>query len=104
MIGAKLAQGGSFEAAAVDSVTAARMKVAAAGRVRRIGYLAGEDDSLGALARVRLRSSRQQGFGVGMERRQEEVLRVGDLGQLPNVHHRHAVANVLDDAEVVGDE
>ena len=40
----------------------------------------------------------------GWQRVEEQLLGVGDLDQLADVHHRDAVADVLDDAQVVGDE
>jgi hypothetical protein len=54
--------------------------------------------------------------GIGFQRRTEEKLRVGmsrrfvecvrgsDLADLAEVHHRHPVADVLHDRQVVGDE
>ncbi len=47
---------------------------------------------------------RQQRLGVGMQRVLVEVVAVGDLDDLADVHHRHAGRDVADHREVVGDE
>ena len=63
--------------------------------------------SIGAL-RLRLRVGdrhrRQQRLRVGVQRVGEEFGLVGDLDDAPEIHHRDAVADVLDDREVVRDE
>ena len=61
-----------------------------------------------------IRFFRRRGWGSGTAREQRHRVRVpgrrvervdvGDLDDLAEVHHRDAVADVLDDREVVGDE
>ena len=58
---------------------------------------------------LRLRGSglghgRQQRHGVGVARRRIQLVDVGDLDELAEVHDPDPVADVLDDREVVGDE
>ena len=56
------------------------------------------------VVRVRLGDRGQQRLGVGMGGVPVQVVGRGHLDQLPQVHHRHPVAHVLDHGQVVGDE
>src|SRR5699024_1512274 len=53
---------------------------------------------------VRHRDGVQQGVGVGVGGMVEKVVLAGDFHNVPQVHDGDAVAEVLDHAEVVGDE
>src|SRR5581483_11505311 len=90
--------------ARVHRVRAAGVEVAAARRRGGVGDLALEDDAPGPGARVGLGDRREQRRGVGVERLGEKLARLGQLDDLPHVHDRDAVADVLDHAQVVGDE
>ena len=57
-----------------------------------------------ALCPGRPRDGRQQRVRVRVTRRAVQVLDLGHLDDLAEVHHRDAVADVLHDREVVGDE
>ena len=83
---------------------AARMEPAARWRIQRAGYVAGEDDALASQHVGSDGNGRHQRLRVGMQRVAEELPPVGQLDHLAQVHHRDPVADVLDDAHVVGDE
>ena len=82
------------------------MEAAAGRRVGRRGHVAGEHDPLALVA--------ADGSGIGTDDSSALVYgwagrwntssRRADLDDLAEVHHRDAVAEVLDDGEVVGDE
>ena len=82
------------------------MEHAAGGRVQRAGHLALERlvRALRLDPRVRDRHRREQRPGVGVQRIVEELVRFGQLDHLAQVHHRDPVAEVVDDAQIVGDE
>ena len=54
--------------------------------------------------RIGDRHGREQRLGVRVDRPLVELLRRRELDDLAEVHHRDAVGDVADDAEVVGDE
>ena len=56
------------------------------------------------IARVRHRHREQQRLGVRMQRRGEQRLLVGVFDDAAEIHHRDAVADVLDHREIVRDE
>ena len=58
----------------------------------------------GSLCHPGIRNGREQGLGVGVERLVEEGLGGTLLDDAAELHHGHLVGQVLDDAEVVGDE
>ena len=80
------------------------MEVAAGRRVGGIGHLARQDDAVHVRLRIGLRDGGQQRLGVRMLGIAEQLLGLGQLDHLADVHHAHPVGDVLDDAEVVGDE
>ena len=103
-VGLELPIGGPLGAAAVD-----RRSGSAGGRRirrevdRRWGSrrrAAGHD----AAGRIGPWRGRQQRPRVRMQRGGEQLGGRGDLDDPPEVHHRHAVGEVLDDRQVVGDE
>ena len=87
-------------------IFAARVEIAAAGCVRGIGHFAFEDDAPLCITqqRIGLGHGREQGLGVGMLRLREKFIGRGQLHHLAHIHHCHPVADVFDDAQVVGDE
>jgi hypothetical protein len=54
--------------------------------------------------RIRQRHSGEQCSRIGMQRLAVELLGAAELGKVAEIHHRDAVADVLDDREVVRDE
>ncbi len=83
---------------------AAGVEPAARRRPDRARDVALEDDALPALLGIGDGDRRQQRLRVRVERRLEHRDPVGHLGDAADVHDRHPVADVLDDAHVVGDE
>ena len=85
---------------------AAGPEVAAGRRVRRARRVAGEDDPLAGspLARIGDGHRRQQGLRVGVRRPAVDIGPRPDLDDLAEVHDGHAVRDVPDDRQVVGDE
>ncbi len=73
-------------------------------RVDRARHVAGQDDPLPLRRRVRHRHRRQQRARIGMVRAGEQRAPVRQLDDLAEIHHRHAVRQVLDDGQVVADE
>src|SRR5207245_6493566 len=78
---------------------AARVKAAARGRVDRTGHLAAERHvpAEPGLSRARNWHGREQRLGVWMVWPLIQVVAPGELDDLPNVHHRDAVAHLADD-------
>ena len=70
----------------------------------RTGRIAQQDDALPRHRRIGRGSRREQGSGVGVERRGIERLGGGALHEPAQVHHRHAVCQVTHHREVVCDE
>src|SRR5262249_20754154 len=63
-----------------------------------------KDDSHPLPLRIRHRHRGEQRLGVRVARRPVELAGVRQLDDLPQVHHRHAGRDVLDDLQIVGDE
>ena len=82
----------------------ASVKTASCGRLHGARDIAVQDDALAFGSRVGSRNRRQQRLGLGMKRAAIEGFLVGDLDQLAEVHHRDAVADVLDHCQVMRDE
>src|SRR5438552_12539639 len=72
--------------------------------IRRVGYFALENDPIGAKARIRYGDRRQEGLGIGVLRRREQLFGGRGLHDPADIHHRDTLADVLDDAQVVSDE
>ena len=53
---------------------------------------------------VRYGCGREQGLGIRVHGGVVKGGCIGDLDQFAQVHHRHAVTDVLDDIQIVGDE
>src|SRR5438128_3085995 len=80
------------------------MKAAAGGWMDRAGHVAAQDHSLPLLVAAWRRHRREQCLGVGMLRTPIEVLAVGQLDDLSQVHDGHAITDVLHHPKVVRDE
>ncbi len=104
VIGLDLLQHRRLGPAEVGRVAAARVKIAAGGRVRGIGHAALQDDALRAQPRVGLGHRGEERLGVGMLRGIEEGLRRRDLGDAAHIHDRHPLADVLHHAQIVRHE
>jgi hypothetical protein len=90
--------------AALHRIRTTRMEVTAARWVDRRRHVPGQQHTLGLLIRIGHRDRRKQRLGVGMRRPRKQVLRLGQLHDLPEIHHGDAVADVSHDREIVGDE
>ena len=90
--------------AAVEDIRAAGMKTAALGRIGRARHLAFQDDALPCRTRLGHRDGRQQRFRIGMHGRGEDISLWRELDDLAEIHHRHAMRDVLDNGEIVADE
>ena len=104
VVGLQLLDLGRICPALVDGVAAARMEITAWRWMRRVGDLALQKDSLRAEAWVRLRHGGEQSLGIGMFWLLEEGRCTGNFDDLANVHDGDAVTDMLNHAEVVGDE
>jgi hypothetical protein len=102
MIGPRFVFGRLLDAAAIESVGAARMEGAAEWELGQIGRLAG--DGVQGLLAADLRNRAEQGFGVRVARRTEQLVDGALFDDAAGVHHGHAIAHAGDDAQVVGDE
>ena len=85
-------------------VQAARMEVAAGRRLGRVGDLTGQDNPIHMRFRVRLRHRRNQRLGVRVLGTAEQVFGFRQFHHLADVHHADAVGDMLDHAQVVGNE
>ena len=97
-------QGGRLALAAILRVFAARMEIAAAGRVGGIGDLATEDNLIFFEAGIGLGHSRQERLGIRMLGVKIERFGIGEFNDFADIHDGDAVGDVLNDAEVVRDE
>src|SRR5215469_11001180 len=102
--GADLPQCRDLTFASRFSIGAAGMKAAARWRIDRARDIAFQKAPLALDPRVGDWHRRQQGLGIRMQRVGEEGRFVGVLDDLTKVHHRDAVADMLDDREIVRDE
>ena len=93
-----------FHTAYTHRHRATGMKTAASGWVQRAGHVALQDNPLALQRRVRDGDGRHQRLGVWVQRVSEELLALGHLHHLAQVHHCHPVGDVLDHAQVVGNE
>ena len=84
-------------AAVVVIIEATGVEVAAARRVGRVGHISFQHYRLGPVAGVRLRHRGQQRFGIRMLGIAVEYLRARALHKHTHIHHRNAVADVLDE-------
>ena len=71
---------------------------------RSVGDFALEDDPIGAKARTGFGDGGHQHLGIRMLRRREQLFGVRALHDPADIHHRDPLADMLDDAQVMGDE
>ena len=92
--------------AALVGVGAAGAETAAARRIQRAGHIALQHDTVALAGRdgVRHGNGRNQAAGVGVDAVGDQLKAVGQLHHLAQIHNADAVGNVLDNAQVVGDE
>ena len=90
----------------VLGVDTTRVEVAPAGRIRWVGNLSRKDDAVHLGFGVGLGHRRQQGLGVRCKGASgcEQLVGLGQLHHLSDVHNSDPIRDVLDDAEIVGDE
>src|SRR5262245_57897300 len=88
----------------LDGHGAPGMEAAAGGRIEGRRHVALQDDARPLAVGIGHRNSGEQRLRVGVERPLVEILAPRRLHDLPKVHDRDAVADVLDDREVVRDE
>jgi len=99
-----VAPGGLLLRAAWLSVAAARVELAARGRVCRARHVPREDDARLDHVRVGAWHCRQQGLGVGVFRLTVNARRSRKFHDVAQVHHGDAVADILDYGQVVRHE
>jgi len=104
VVGGHLAERRLVQHANLLRVVAARVEAAARRRGDRAGDIPRQDHARLLSPRVRDGGGREQRLGVGVERDPVEGLGVGQFRELSQVHHGHAVADVLHNAQVVGNE
>ena len=104
MVSANFKQFGHDLCAGVFALRAAGVKGAALRHIRRAGYVAGEYRALFFDTRVGHGNGREQGAGIRVLRIAAEGVAVRDFHDTPQVHHRDAVGDVSDNAQVVRDE
>ena len=82
------------------------MEVTTSGRIDRTGHISGKNDPLpGAIHnRIGYWYCRQQRYGIRMKRIRIELITLGDLDDLAEIHNRHSVADVAYNRQVVGYE
>lgn len=93
-----------FLFADVHRERAAGMERAAGRRVGRTWHITRQDDAFFDFPRVGHRNGRHQSLGVRMLWRFEQFFRIRHFDDFPEVHDRHFVGHVLDDAQIVRDE
>ena len=88
----------------LHALRAARVELAACGRIARGRDAALKDDAVHLVIRIGHRDSREQRLGVGMQRMGKDLVRRGILDQIAEVHHADRVGDVLNNGEVMRDE
>src|SRR5437016_9235414 len=91
-------------AAALLRVGAASVEGAAGRRVHRTRYVAGKRALRPLELGIWNRHRREQGFGIGMQRIEEERLFLRILDDLAEIHHGDAVADMLDNCRPMRDD
>ena len=90
---------------AFEEIRAARPEMAAPRALMRQRQLAGDcDQRVGVLVRARHRHRKEQPLGIGMTDRAEYVRDRAGLDRLAGIHHRHRIAGLEDQPEIVRDE
>ena len=104
MAGCHLAQRRFVLVAPLEPLVAARVKAAPVRRVDRAGWIPLENEPPTLGGGIRNGNGRQERLGVGMERLRVQFLAIRQLRDLAEVHHRHTVADVLHDPQVMRNE
>src|SRR5439155_4361570 len=93
-------------AVALDEAWAARVEPARARRIDRVRDVALEDNLLAGAALLRIGDGygREERARVRMLRRVVELVAIGELDGVTEIHDHHAVGDVADDVQVVRDE
>ncbi len=97
---------GDTHAALIDGDRAARVEIAARGRPQRARHVACQDDALapGLHNGVRNRHGGKERLRVRVERVLIKLRTICHLGDPAQIHDRHAIADMPDDRQIVGDE
>src|ERR1700674_2365673 len=91
------------EGATLDAVRAAWGEAAAGGELVELGHAAGDDGEVLA-SRRQARHAAQKALRVGVLGVVEDRGDRAVLDDLPGIHDRHAVGDLVDDRQVVGDQ
>ena len=104
--GGDLLELGHLVCALLIRIGAAGAETAARRRVQGAGHIALQHDTLGLACRdgVCHRDGRDQAAGVGVDAVSDQLVAVGQLYHLAQIHDADAVGDVLDNAQVMGDE
>src|SRR5258708_22169222 len=102
--GGDLDELGILAAAARHGKRAARVEAAAGRRVHRARHVACEEKPLALEPRIGNGRGGDERLRIRMERRLENLFLARDLDDAAEIHDRDAVADMLDDAEIVADE
>ena len=95
---------GLFLCAALLCIGAARSEAAAAGRINGTGNVSLQPFDFSRVIRIGHRNGRQQCFRVWMLRILKELIRTAKLNDVAQIHHHDAIAQVLNDAQIVGNK
>jgi len=79
----------------------ARVEVAAGGRIDWARYITGENGLASAFSRIRHRDGGQKGLRIGVFGVRIEMSVRSHLHDLPEIHHRDTIAEVLHDGQVM---
>src|SRR5262249_19551814 len=90
--------------AALERERAARMKAASGRRIDRARHVALQHGARPSARGIGERHGGKERPRIGVLARAVELCGGSDLDDLAEIHHRHAVADVLDHPQVVGDE
>src|SRR5713226_4631095 len=80
------------------------MQMAAGWRPKGARYLAAQSEALPLYFGIRNRDRRQQRFSIGVQRRGIKLAGRRGLDDPPEIHDGHALADMLDDRQIVGNE
>ena len=86
------------------AIGAARMKSATGRRIHGTGHIPVQNDAFLLSARLGHRHSRKESPCIGVFSVPVNGFAGGDFDDLAKVHNRHAMADVLDDAQIVRDK
>src|SRR5438876_12257583 len=104
MTGPHLAERRLLDPAALHDIGAACMESASGGWIDRAWYVALEDDAFAFGLGIGQGHGREERLGIGVERVREERLLFRQLDDLAEIHDGDAMADMLDDGEVMSDK